>query len=198
MASARHPRKYRVVNFPSHAISHRTRKKTSPLSSPRPSIQHTTVTVKSPHLTSRTSMWQTSHSSIVTLEGLTVTLPIPPSINHQYATVNGRRVLSSAGRAYKTQVGQHVWITLLRSPFKISLRDRLLSAPLVMSIRFFFASSLRRDLDGGLKITQDAVCEGLRINDNRIVETHLYKHVDKANPRIEVSLSTLFPSHTST
>jgi crossover junction endodeoxyribonuclease RusA len=28
------------------------------------------------------------------------------------------------------------------------------------------------------------------VNDNRIVETHLYKHVDKSNPRIEISLTT--------
>jgi crossover junction endodeoxyribonuclease RusA len=65
--------------------------------------------------------------------------------------------------------------------------------PLALSIRFFFASALRRDLDGGLKIAQDAVCEGLGLNDNRIIETHLYKHVDKADPRIEVSLSFISP-----
>ncbi|MBK9306147.1 MAG: RusA family crossover junction endodeoxyribonuclease [Nitrospira sp.] len=141
-------------------------------------------------------MGKTWYPSGVTSNELTVTLPIPPSINHQYATVNGRRVLSSAGRAYKTQVGHQVWLVLVRSPFKITLRDRLLSEPLVISIKFFFASSLRRDLDGGLKITQDAVCEGLGINDNRIVETHLYKHVDKVSPRIELSLSTLPPSPT--
>jgi crossover junction endodeoxyribonuclease RusA len=105
--------------------------------------------------------------------------------------VNGRRLLSSAGRAYKIQVGQQVWLALAQSPARLLLQDRLLSGPLVISIRFFFASSLRRDLDGGLKINQDAVCEGLGINDNRIVETHLYKHVDKANPRIELSLSIL-------
>jgi crossover junction endodeoxyribonuclease RusA len=52
---------------------------------------------------------------------------------------------------------------------------------------------LRRDLDGGLKIAQDAVCEGLGLNDNRIIETHLYKQIDKADPRIEVSLSSLHP-----
>lgn len=159
-------------------------------------MQHPTVAVESDRLTSRTAIGKTCHPSVVVANGLTITLPIPPSINHQYATVNGRRVLSSAGRAYKTQVGQHVWFALIRSPFKITLRDRLLSEPLVISIRFFFASSLRRDLDGGLKITQDAVCEGLGINDNRIVETHLYKHVDKASPRIELSLSTLPPSPT--
>ncbi len=120
---------------------------------------------------------------------LTVTLPVPPSINHQYATVNGRRLLSSAGRAYKTQVRQQVWLAFIQSPARRSFQNRLRSEPLALSIRFFFASSLRRDLDGGLKIAQDAVCEGLGVNDNRIVETHLYKHVDKTNPRIEVSLS---------
>lgn len=198
MASTRPPRKYRVTNFPSHTVSHRAEREISPISSTRPSMQHVTVAVESARLTSRAAIWKTSHPSIVTPDGLTVTLPIPPSINHQYATVNGRRVLSSAGRAYKTQVGQHVWVTLIRSPFKISLRDRLLSEPLIISIKFFFASSLRRDLDGGLKITQDAVCESLCINDNRIVEIHLYKHVDKASPRIELSLSTFFPSHAST
>lgn len=125
-------------------------------------------------------------------------MPVPPSINHQYATVNGRRLLSSAGRAYKMYVGRQVWLTLAQSPAGFSLRERLQTGPLALSIRFFFASSLRRDLDGGLKIAQDAVCEGLGLNDNRIIETHLYKQVDKSDPRIEVSLSCLpLPHHSA-
>jgi crossover junction endodeoxyribonuclease RusA len=125
---------------------------------------------------------------------VSLTLPVPPSINHQYATVNGRRLLSSAGRAYKAQVGQLVWVTLTKSPHRSALLSRLQSASLTLSIRFYFTSALRRDVDGGLKIAQDALCEGLGVNDNRIVETHLYKHVDKANPRIEVCLTTTSPS----
>lgn len=135
-----------------------------------------------------------SHPGMVTADSLTMTLPVPPSINHQYATVNGRRLLSSTGRAYKAQVGQQVWVVLAQSPSAPAFRDRLRSGPLALSIRFFFATALRRDLDGGLKIAQDAVCEGLGVNDNRITETHLYKHVDKTNPRIEVSLCCLLPS----
>ena len=125
----------------------------------------------------------------MTSESLLITLPVPPSINHQYATVNGRRLLSSAGRAYKTQVGQQLWIALAQSPSRNTLMHRLQSEPLALSIRFFFTSRLRRDVDGALKIAQDAMCEGLGLNDNRIVETHLYKDLDKTNPRIEVSLS---------
>ncbi|TKS59960.1 MAG: hypothetical protein EWM72_01817 [Nitrospira sp.] len=128
-------------------------------------------------------------TSIVTDVQLSLTLPVPPSINHQYATVNSRRLLSSAGRAYKTQVSQQLWVALSQSPSRASLMDRLQSGPLALSIRFFFTSALRRDVDGGLKIAQDALCEGLGLNDNRIIETHLYKNVDKTHPRIEVSLS---------
>ena len=118
-----------------------------------------------------------------------VTLPVPPSVNHQYATVNGRRLISSAGRAYKTQVGQLIWLKLAQSTHRTALLTRLQSEWLALSIRFYFTSALRRDVDGGLKIAQDALCEGLGINDNRIVETHLYKHIDKHNPRIEVYLT---------
>jgi len=66
--------------------------------------------------------------------------------------------------------------------------SHLQSTCLALSIRFFVTSALRRDVDGGLKIAQNALCEGLGLNDNRIVETHLYKHVDRENPRIEVLL----------
>jgi len=118
-----------------------------------------------------------------------LTLPVPPSVNHQYATVNGRRLISSAGRAYKIQVGQLVWLKLAQSAHRAHLLGRLQSEWLALSIRFFFTSALRRDVDGGLKIAQDALCEGLGINDNRIVETHLYKYIDKDNPRIEVHLT---------
>ncbi len=134
------------------------------------------------------------HQSGVSLtdsQSVSLTLPVPPSVNHQYATVNGRRLLSSAGRAYKAHVGQLVWLTLTKSKHRSSLLPRLKTESLALSIRFYFTSALRRDVDGGLKIAQDALCEGLGINDNRIVETHLYKNVDKANPRIELVLSTL-------
>jgi len=123
-----------------------------------------------------------------------LTLPVPPSVNHQYATVNGRRLISSAGRAYKAQVGQLVWLKLAQSTHRTTLLAQLQSEWLALSVRFYFTSALRRDVDGGLKIAQDALCEGLGINDNRIVETHLYKHIDKDNPRIEVQLTPVSSS----
>ena len=119
---------------------------------------------------------------------LTLTLPLPPSINHQYATVQGRRVLSSAGRRFKSHVGQEVLYLLARRRSPSGSVQTLPGLRLALDLRFYFVSILRRDIDGGLKITQDALCEALGINDNRIVEVSLRKNVDTAAPRMEVSL----------
>jgi len=67
------------------------------------------------------------------------------------------------------------------------------NAPLALDLHFYFASELRRDIDGGLKITQDAVCEALGINDNRIVEVTLRKEKDAVSPRMELSLRLCHP-----
>ena len=130
----------------------------------------------------------------VTGDSIALTLPVPPSVNHQYATVNGRRLLSAKGRAFKELVGQQILVALAQSSHRGTLRRALSQASLSLSIQFFFASALRRDTDGGLKIAQDALCEGLGLNDNRLGETHLYKYQDRDNPRMEVLLSVAPPA----
>jgi crossover junction endodeoxyribonuclease RusA len=50
---------------------------------------------------------------------------------------------------------------------------------------------LKRDLDGGLKITQDSILEALGVNDNRVVDIHLVKRIDPLNPRVEVELEAI-------
>ncbi len=132
-----------------------------------------------------------SSNAIVAADRLSLTLPVPPSINHQYATVNGRRLLSAVGRSYKALVGQQVLLALAGTPQRTVLLKALHGENLALSIRFYFTSRLRRDVDGGLKIAQDALCEAIGINDNRIIETHLFKDADRNVPRIEISLSTV-------
>ena len=118
-------------------------------------------------------------------------LPLPPGINQQYATVNGRRVLSKASRSYKKEVRKS--IRRLRAEGVIS--DRLVSVLregyIGLFIDFYFETPLRRDLDGGLKVTQDAICDALGVNDNRVVDVHLVKRIDPLRPRIEVELEAI-------
>lgn len=175
-------------NVPIRVTSYRPASTTAPAANrpvvpkPRPAVR------PSP---SRTPLHIPAPATVVTEASIEITLPVPPSINHQYATVQGHRVLSSAGRTYKQQAGQQLWLALSQSPHKQTLLHRLRSEPLALSIRFYFTSPLRRDIDGGLKIAQDALCEGIGLNDNRIIETHLYKDVDRTNPRMQISLSLI-------
>lgn len=120
---------------------------------------------------------------------LRLVLPLPPSINHQYATVQGRRILSRSGREFKVIVAEAVEDWLDEHPdCDAALFQRRY---LALTITFYFASALRRDLDGGLKIAQDALCEALGVNDNLVIEIHLSKRVDRHCPRIEVCLAAL-------
>ena len=121
-------------------------------------------------------------------------LPIPPSINSQYATVNGRRVLSSTGRKYKSTIAQILLSALVQSPNRSTFLHAVQSHYLSLTIHFYFRTLLKRDLDGGLKIAQDAVCEAMDINDNRIVEIHLYKALDRESPRLDCTLLTTQPA----
>jgi crossover junction endodeoxyribonuclease RusA len=119
---------------------------------------------------------------------LFLVLPLPPSINHQYATVNGHRVLSAKGRHYKIAVAKHLSAILHQSPHRADFFESLGTHALSLSIRFYFKTALRRDLDGGLKISQDAICQAISLNDNRITEIHLHKDLDAARPRMECTL----------
>ncbi len=153
-------------------------------------------TRKTPVLSTGTFTAATSFS--LTDTTLFLVLPVPPSINRQYATVNGRRVLAAAGRHYKRMVGQLLMAsTTSSSPTWHSFRRQAQECALTLTIHFYFPTLLRRDLDGGLKITQDALCEAMNINDNRIMEIHLYKTLDPDHPRLECTLTLAASLHLS-
>lgn len=56
---------------------------------------------------------------------MTYDLPFPPSTNHAYATVRGRRVLSKEGRAYKWRVAFELMRQRAKPLGKARLRVRI-------------------------------------------------------------------------
>lgn len=119
------------------------------------------------------------------------TLPLPPSINAQYTQVGNKRVLSKEHVAFKKQVKHRIH----RLRVDNVLTDEFIAALdrgwIGLFLDFYFETPLRRDLDGGLKITQDALLDSLGINDNRVVDIHLVKRIAPTNPRVEVELEAL-------
>ena len=119
------------------------------------------------------------------------TLPLPPGINSQYTQVGKKRVLSKEHVAFKRQVQQRLQRLrvdeVIGEPFIAALKQGWIG----LFLDFYFETPLRRDLDGGLKITQDAILEALGINDNRVVDIHLVKRMAPTNPRVEVELEAI-------
>lgn len=122
---------------------------------------------------------------------LTLTLPLPPSVNNQYVTVGRRRVLSKQAAAFKRDV---------RTVVEQARRDSVLTPPmerafaashLGLMLEFFFETPHRRDLDGGLKIALDALAEAIGFDDRTVVDLHLTKRIDPLRPRLEVELETI-------
>ncbi|MEZ4770550.1 MAG: RusA family crossover junction endodeoxyribonuclease [Caldilineales bacterium] len=122
---------------------------------------------------------------------VTLRLPLPPSINQQYATVNGRRVLSQTSRAYKKKVIRQIKNWRDRGLISDEFVEMARSGYLALFFDFYFETPLRRDLDGGLKIAQDAICAGLGMDDRRVVDIHLIKRTDRERPRIEVEVEAI-------
>jgi len=118
-------------------------------------------------------------------------LPLPPGINQQYATVKGRRVLSKDSRNYKKEVQAIMRRLKVDGTISNELVTALREGFVGLFIDFYFETPHRRDLDGGLKITQDAICDALGVNDNRVVDVHLVKRIDPLRPHIEVELEAI-------
>ncbi|MBA3946963.1 MAG: RusA family crossover junction endodeoxyribonuclease [Herpetosiphonaceae bacterium] len=119
-------------------------------------------------------------------ERIQFTLPLPPGVNNQYVTVNGRRVLSSEARAWSKQA-QRILSDIFPEQFVTVAKTGYLA----LFIDFFFETPMRRDLDGGLKIAQDVICRALGVDDRRVVDIHLVKRIDPLRPRIEVEMEAL-------
>lgn len=119
-----------------------------------------------------------------------IVLPLPPSINHQYATVGDRRVLTKDAARFKRAVKQAV-ARLDTAALGEAEREQLRDGYLGLYLDFYFLTPLKRDLDGGLKITQDALCEALGLDDRKVVDIHLVKRIDPLHPRVEVELEAI-------
>jgi crossover junction endodeoxyribonuclease RusA len=122
---------------------------------------------------------------------LRLTLLLPPGINQQYATVNGRRVSTAVARHFKQAVQKKIHELERAGQILPETREHLHVGYLALLLVFYFETPLKRDLDGGLKITQDALCEALGLNDNRVVSIHMLKYIDPIHPRLEVELEAL-------
>lgn len=122
------------------------------------------------------------------MKTLRVTLPLPPSINNQYVTVGRRRVLSKTAKAFHKDTGTVLRELLQRGTVTDEWLAALREQPLACDLVFYFETPFKRDLDGGLKIALDALCEVFDLDDRYVVSLTLEKRIDPLHPRLELEL----------
>jgi crossover junction endodeoxyribonuclease RusA len=123
---------------------------------------------------------------------ITITLELPPGINQQYVTLkNGRRGLSQTSKKWKKGARQEIALYRFDGRIADEFIHRAQKGYLAFTFDFYFESPLRRDLDGGLKILVDTLCDVLGVDDNRVVNLHLSKRIDPLRPRVVVQVEAL-------
>jgi crossover junction endodeoxyribonuclease RusA len=72
---------------------------------------------------------------------------------------------------------------------KSQWKGKALADDLSMSVRFFFKTKRKRDLDNQNKLILDALSGIVYEDDSQIDALHLYRRYDAANPRIEIDVT---------
>ena len=122
---------------------------------------------------------------------LAFTLPLPPGVNNLYVTVGRRRVLSKPAQTFNRDVARVVERARRDNRVTPETEAALRRGLLGVYLTFYFATPMRRDLDGGLKIALDALGQALGFDDRAVVDLHLSKRIDPLRPRLEVELETI-------
>lgn len=124
---------------------------------------------------------------------LTLTVPIPPSLNNAYTNGrgHGRRVLTGEGRDYKDAVAS---ILLYKAQPSNGFETAIgrPGARIGLTFRLWFPTRRRRDISNCVKLIEDALAETIGFDDCAVdrvlVERAGY---DAAQPRCEVIVEVL-------
>ena len=108
-----------------------------------------------------------------------LTLPMPPSVNRIWRRKKGGGVyLDPKAAEFKETVG------------RICLIERVKPIPRpIVTLHVYFPNH-RSDVDNRAKLTLDALQGFAYQNDKEIVCVCLWKHFDKNDPRVEVTITT--------
>ena len=107
----------------------------------------------------------------------TFTLPYPPSANRYWRNYGGRMVVSKEANDYKMIVRIET----------SDLPTRAVTGKVALHI-LVYRPRKAGDLDNTLKILIDSLRSIAYVDDSQIVAIHAYRHDDKHNPRVVVTV----------
>lgn len=120
------------------------------------------------------------------MQPLTLTVPLPPSVNHYWRSVPATRnrrarvLISEGGRIFKRSC-QLAALAQVRKPLETDLS--------LAAVVYF--QNRRRDLDNCLKPLLDALQGAAYLNDRQIAHIEMRREIDRDRPRVELTLTPL-------
>ena len=64
----------------------------------------------------------------------------------------------------------------------------MIEGDVAVNVIFYFPNKIKRDIDSHLKALLDSMSGIVYKDDSQITELHVYKYIDKDNPRTEISI----------
>lgn len=111
----------------------------------------------------------------------------PPSVNHSYRIVRtrtGAMTLAKTSEAATYQVGAAMIARAGRPPGWVGGRR------VRMTYRMWFSRE-GRDASNAIKLLEDGIAEALGLNDKTFIPCVELKEVDRANPRVEITIENV-------
>lgn len=107
-----------------------------------------------------------------------ITLPYPPCANNFYTIARGRKIVSSGGRDWIARcLALACWfeVASVSGPVSVTMRS--------------YRPRKAGDIDSPIKHCLDILTKaGAIADDKQIVELHVYRGDDKADPRVELEV----------
>ena len=100
----------------------------------------------------------------------------PVSLNLMY---RGRRFLTTRGKNTKQD---------MELEFQTQYKAGIIEGDVTLNVLFYFKDNRKRDIDSHLKALLDSMSGIVYEDDSQVNELHVFKEVDKKNPRVVVQI----------
>lgn len=103
----------------------------------------------------------------------------PVQVNKKFSVIRGRMFLSKEYRDTKEAMEWEI---------TAQYKGKIIEEDVCMNVLFYYGDSRKRDIDAYLKILLDSMTGIVYTDDSQINEMHVFKEVDKDNPRTVIQI----------
>ena|SRR6266568_5122077 len=123
-------------------------------------------------------------------------MDLPPGINASYKPGSEEHPIVGTKELHQFKKDAALLLSQGYHDYSLinAIRESKRKVPLRVDLHFFFRTMWKQDIDGGIKACLDATFQRLELNDNLIVDLHVWKHADPIRQRAEIEVYCALPT----